>query len=134
MLAAKSGARNVHASEMLPVIASLARIAFASFNELQPCGKVLNLVQKHSDELTLRDLGVSEPVIAIDYSCDNKKITLGLWRIIDIIAQLETSGSQKCLSLTLSKHLFVRKLKRIYIYPARIVNAQPQLLRIRLFW
>jgi hypothetical protein len=48
----------------------------------------------------------------IDYRCDDEKNTLEFGRHLGIIAQLKTPGFQKCRSLTLSKHLFIRKLKK----------------------
>jgi hypothetical protein len=56
--------------------------------------------------LQLRPAGIS-----IDYRCAMKKKTLQLGRYLGIIAQLKTPGFQKCRSLTLFRHLFIRKPK-----------------------
>jgi hypothetical protein len=52
-----------------------------------------------------------DPCSTIDYRCDNEKITLELGQHLGIVVYLKTPGFQKCWSLTLSKHLFIRKLK-----------------------
>jgi hypothetical protein len=48
--------------------------------------------------------------------------TLELGRHLGIIAQLKTPGFQKCRSLTLSKHLFIRKLKKSILHGLSIPN------------
>jgi hypothetical protein len=51
-----------------------------------------------------------------------KKKTLELGRHLGIIVQLKTPGFQKCRSLTLSKHLFIRKLKKTIPHGLSIPN------------
>jgi hypothetical protein len=61
----------------------------------------------------------SDPGVIIDYTVGvtmKEKKTLELGRHLGIIAQLMTPGFQKCRSLTLSKHLFIRKLKKTILH------------------
>jgi hypothetical protein len=51
-----------------------------------------------------------------------KKKTLELGRHLGIIAWLKAPGLQKCRSLTLSKHLFIRKLKKTILHGLSIPN------------
>jgi hypothetical protein len=63
------------------------------------------------------------PTAAIDYRCDDdKKKIPEVGRHLGIIAQLKTPGFQKCRSLTLSKHLIVRKLKKTILHELSIPN------------
>jgi hypothetical protein len=61
-------------------------------------------------------------VILIDYRCDNEKLTFELGCHLGIIALLKTPGFQKCRPLTLSKHLFIRKLKKTILHGLSIPN------------
>jgi hypothetical protein len=58
----------------------------------------------------------------IEYRCNDEKKTLQLGRRLGIIALLKTRGFQKCLSLTLSKHLLTRKLKKTILHGLSIPN------------
>jgi hypothetical protein len=61
--------------------------------------------------------------LTIDYKCDDeKKKTFKLWRRRGIIAQLKTPGFKKCRTLTFSKHLFIRKLKKTILRGLSILN------------
>jgi hypothetical protein len=60
--------------------------------------------------------------LPIDYRCDNEEKTLEMGQHLRIIAELKTPGFQKYLSLTLSKHLFIRKLKSTILHGLSIPN------------
>jgi hypothetical protein len=51
-----------------------------------------------------------------------KKKTVELGQHLGIIAQLKTTGFEKCRSLTLSKDLFIRKLKKTALHGLTIPN------------
>jgi hypothetical protein len=53
-----------------------------------------------------------------------KKKTLEWGQHIGIIAKLKTPGFQKSRSLTLSKHLFIYKLKRTILHGLSIPNPK----------
>ncbi len=55
--------------------------------------------------------------LIIDFRCDDENKTFELGQHLGIIAQLKTPGFQKCRPLTLSKHLFIRKLKKRFSIP-----------------
>ncbi len=65
---------------------------------------------------------ISSEVVPIDYRCDDESITLELGRHLGINAWLKTPGFQKCRPLTLSKHLFIRKLIKTILYGFSIPN------------
>jgi hypothetical protein len=61
----------------------------------------------------------------MDYRCDNekkKKKTLEMGQHLGIIALLETPEFQKCRSLTLYKHLLIRKLIKTILLGLSIPN------------
>jgi hypothetical protein len=65
---------------------------------------------------------MDNPIDNIDYRCDDEKKNLELRRHLGIIVLLKTSGFQKCRSLTLSKHLFIHKLKKTILHGLSIPN------------
>jgi hypothetical protein len=70
--------------------------------------------------------------MTIDYSCDNEKKNswIGVTSWYHCVA--EDSGSPKMPVISLLQaHVHLQTQKN---YPAQIVNLQPQLLRIHLFW
>jgi hypothetical protein len=70
--------------------------------------------------------------IIIDYRCDDEKKKLLSWG--DILVSLRSwrlQDSKKCRSLTLSKHLFVRKLKKTILHGLSIPN--PNFLEFAFF-
>ncbi len=70
-----------------------------------------------------RKLENVDPLSSIDFRYDDeKKKSVKLGRHLGIIALLKTSGCQKCRSLTLSKHLFIRKLKKTILHGLSIPN------------
>ncbi len=62
------------------------------------------------------------PITPIDYRCDNGKKSLELGQHLGTIALLRTPGFEKCRRLTLSNHLFIRKLKKTTLHWLSIPN------------
>jgi hypothetical protein len=60
----------------------------------------------------------------IDYRCDDEKKKLLSWGdiMVSLRTWLMTPGFQKCRSLTLSKHLFIRKLEKTILHGLSIRN------------
>jgi hypothetical protein len=57
----------------------------------------------------------------IDYRCEKKKL-LSWDNILVSLRSWRLQGSEKCRSLTLSKHLFIRKLKKTILHRLSIPN------------
>jgi hypothetical protein len=60
------------------------------------------------------------------------ELKLGLGQHLGIIAWLKTPAFQKCRSSTLSKHLFIRKLKKTILHG--LSNPNPNFSEFAFFW